>query len=218
MPLNQHQALAFMSRHCAFAAAALLVAGCSNLSQGEKAGVAALAVAGTVIAGNTPTTDIEQTYYVGVFDPQDQLPPILYRIRVRGQASALNTTRFASGWVRAELLDSLGSVSFAKDKGIEISKADEKYQTFATGRRLVMFGPEGFREAPAGHRLVIAMGSDPSKFFNAVDEALGVVTAATQGRGSAALDQNLFKDLVDLRAQHDRLSEIRGDAAAAANR
>ena len=50
----------------------------------------------------------------------------------------------------------------------------------------MMFGPEGFREAPANHRLVVVMGADPSAFFEAVDQTLGVIAQATQGISKAA--------------------------------
>lgn len=193
-------------------ALAMSLAGCGNLSQGERAAGSSLVV-GSVIAGNIPTTDIEQVYYLGVFDPQDQLPPTIYRVRLRGQASALNATRYASGWVRADLIDSLSTVAQSKDGGIQITRADEQTQAFSTGRRLVMFGPEGFREAPRDHRLVIAMGSDPGKFFSAVDEALGVVAVATQGRGGLKLEQDLFREMTELKVQRDRLDDIRTDAA-----
>jgi hypothetical protein len=193
---------------------ALLVLGaCSHLSSGEKAALGGLVV-GTYIGSQLPSSDIEQVYYLGVFDPQEQLPPTLYRVRVRGQASALSNTKFASGWVRADLIDSLSTISFQKQgSSFEITKADEQAKALSTGRRLMMFGPEGFREAPKDHRLVIVMGADPDKFFGAVDEALGVVAAATQGAGGAQLERDLFRELSLLQAQRIRLEELRADAA-----
>ena len=47
-----------------------------------------------------------------------------------------------------------------------------------TGRRMMLFGPEGFRAAPADHRLAVVMASDPSAFFEAIDSALGQLSAA----------------------------------------
>jgi len=205
-------------RGAAISLLALCASGCSGLSSGEKFAVGALVV-GTAIGGNVPTTDIEQVYYLGVFDPQDQLPPTIYRVRVRGQASALSATQYASGWVRAELIDSLTStVSPNEERGFKVTADAEQTAKLDTGRRLVLFGPEGFREAPRNHRLVIAMGSDPGKFFSAVDEALGVVAAATQGRGSAQMQQDLFRELTQLKAQRDRLGEIQADVAQKANK
>lgn len=52
------------------------------------AGWAVGAAAVTVVGAQTPSQSIEQTYYVGVFDPKEQIPPALYRLTVRGQASA----------------------------------------------------------------------------------------------------------------------------------
>ena len=45
-----------------------------------------------------------------------------------------------------------------------------------TGRKLVLFGPEGFRPVPKNHRLVIVMGSNPEEFFKAIDESLGMIS------------------------------------------
>ena len=201
-------------RGAALSLLALCASGCSGLSDGEKLAVGTLVV-GSVIGGNVPTTDIEQVYYLGVFDPQDQLPATIYRIRVRGQSGMINTTKFASGWVRADLVDSLSTITHTSSSGgFEIKRADEETKALKTGRRLVMFGPEGFREAPKDHRLVVVMGSDPQKFFSAVDEALGVVAAATQGTGGADLQRTLFADLAEFKAQRDRLEELRNDTGA----
>jgi hypothetical protein len=79
----------------ALLAAPLIVSGCSL----DPATRNSLAGVGVAVAGVTPSTNLEQVYYLGVFDPQEQIPPTLYRVRVRGQASALNFTRYASGWV-----------------------------------------------------------------------------------------------------------------------
>jgi len=191
----------------------LLITGCST----DPATRNSLLGVGVAVAAVTPSTNLEQVYYLGVFDPQDQLPPTLYRVRVRGQASALNFTRYASGWVHADLIDSLStSVKFSSkelDSGVQVSAADgADYKAFQTGRRLVLFGPEGFREAPPNHRLVIAMGSSPEKFFNAIDQALGNVAAATQGQSGPRLEQGLFKELLRLRSERERLEDIRSES------
>ena len=155
----------------------LATTGCDSLQGNITLGV----VGATIVGGQAPTHEIEQIYYLGVFDPQDQLPPEVYRVRVHGQSSFLNATKFASGWVRADVMDSLGtSIGFNKKSGrIEITKGDkDDLAKIKTGRRLVMFGPEGFREAPADHRLVVVMGASPENFFKAVDESLSVVSQA----------------------------------------
>lgn len=160
-----------------------LLAGCANSAANYTLGVGS-----TAALGHTPTTNIAQTYYLGVFDPREQLPATIYRIRVQGQASALSTTAFASGWVRADLVDSL-SGQIALDKN-QVKLGDDPVNLVAReedkgalNRRLIMFGPEGFREAPKNHRLVVVMGSNPQTFFSSVDRALGVVASVTQSQG-----------------------------------
>lgn len=185
----------------------LILSGCSTTEGNIALGVGAA----TVLGGNSPNCEIEQIYYLGVFDPQEQVPPTVYRVRVHGQASFISFTRFASGWVRADLIDSLGSgVEFNKGTGrISITKADsDSLAKLQTGRRLVLFGPEGFREAPKDHRLVIVMGSSPEKFFQAVDESLGVISQAQAEQQSAALDRDLFEALVMVKNERERLDAL----------
>lgn len=168
------------STRVAVLASAFILAGCSSAAANYAGGVGAV-----IGLGHTPTTSIGQTYYLGVFDPREQLPPTIYRIRVQGQASALSTTAFASGWVRADLVDSLSGqvgldknkVTFSEDVNNGVTPEEDKG---ALNRRLVMFGPEGFREAPRNHRLVVVMGSNPEGFFSSVDRALGVVASVSQ--------------------------------------
>ena len=92
-----------LSRAFATSLAALAVlaslAGCGSLTVAQRNQVAGLAAA--TLGSMTPNADLEQTYYLGSFDPQDQIPPAIYRIRVRGQSSLLSTVRFASSWVPA---------------------------------------------------------------------------------------------------------------------
>ena len=140
--------------------AGLGLTACENIE-----GTVALGVVGaTLVGAQSPSHEIQQIYYLGVFDPQDQLPPQVYRVRVHGQASFVSLVNFASGWVPANLIDSLGTtVSLNKQTGgVKFQKAGEdETAPLKTGRRLVVFGPEGFREAPADHRLVVVMGSSP---------------------------------------------------------
>jgi hypothetical protein len=181
-----------------------LASGCASVATQNAAG----AVAGVLVGGHLPSSSIRQVYYLGVFDPREQLPPTIYRVRVQGQASALALTKFASGWVRAELVDSLsGQVTLPGDKvpvgdptQVEIDKGA------LGGRRLVMFGPEGFREAPRNHRLVIVMGANPEAFFSAVDQALGVVAQVTQGgEAGPEIEKALWLDLARTRALRQRV-------------
>lgn len=179
---------------------ALSSTACNSLPQNIALGAAITTAIGAVIPGH----DIEQVYYLGSFDPQEQVPPALYRVRVRGQASIIGWMRFGSGWVPAELIDSLGS-------SLEINKTDGKIQfthenskslsKLAIGRRLMQFGPEGFREVPKEHRLVIVMGSDPENFFAAMDEALDVVSQGKADQDSRALNRLLFDALITVKAE-----------------
>ncbi|HYE32224.1 MAG TPA: hypothetical protein VEH27_12400, partial [Methylomirabilota bacterium] len=78
-----------------------------------------LAVAGATLSGSQMITDeLEQIYYLGVFDPLEQLPPTIYRVTVRGQSSALNRSKFASGWVPAPFIDSLSARVLEDDNGV----------------------------------------------------------------------------------------------------
>ncbi|MEZ5658428.1 MAG: hypothetical protein R3E83_07810 [Burkholderiaceae bacterium] len=130
---------------------------------------------------------LETTYYLGVYDQRDQLPPTLYRIRVRGQSSVFNNVSFASGWLPATVVDSIaGSVKGSADDPdapIE-AKSNGTQVNLATGRGLMLFGPEGFREAPRAHRLVIYMGSSPAKAEVGIRRGAGHRCRASSGKGA----------------------------------
>ena len=192
IPLNSCWALSLLT--------AVLATGCNTLPQNIALGAVITTAVGAVIPGH----DIEQVYYLGSFDPQEQVPPALYRVRVRGQASIISWMRFGSGWVPAELIDSLGSaVEINKaDSNIVFTKADsDQLAKLKIGRRLMQFGPEGFREVPKNHRLVLVMGSDPEAFFAAMDEALGAVSQDKVDRDSATLNRLLFESMASVRAE-----------------
>ncbi len=176
-------------------------------------------VGATVLGANTPSQEIQQTYYLGAFDPQEQLPPTVYRIRLHGQASFISFMRFASGWVPAPLIDSLSSsVGFEEEKtgGVRIDAgASEQLAKLTTGRRLMVFGPEGFREAPRDHRLVVVMGSSPEDFFEAIDESLGIIAEARASQADDALDEKLFQALIELRSERQKLQDLERDVDAA---
>ena len=188
--------------------ASIALGGCGSLNAKIATGL----ISSTVLGGRSPTNELEQTYYLGVFDPQDQLPPTIYRVRVHGQASFISVNSFASGWVPSEVVDSLAT-SISLDQGrVKIEKAgSDDFKMFKTGRRLMLFGPEGFREAPANHRLVIVMGSSPDKFFNAVDQSLGVIAQATQGSTDGELDKLLFQALTQTRSERNQMDELAQD-------
>ncbi len=127
--------------------------------------------------------------------------------------SAINRTRFASGWVRAELIDSLNSrVAFDAEKDdVSMSGGEAKVSELGSGRRMVIFGPEGFREAPRNHRLVIVMGGDPSAFFAAMDEVLGTVARVQVERAESAAGKEVVTRLEKLRQNKDRVQSVLDD-------
>lgn len=77
-----------------------LTTGCNSIPQNVALG----AVIGTGVGAIIPAHDIEQVYYLGSFDPQEQVPPALYRVRVRGQASIIS-------WMKRRM----GSDTFSED-------------------------------------------------------------------------------------------------------
>jgi hypothetical protein len=191
----------------------LLGGGCATPQQ-----TAGLAIGGVIVAGGqAPTHEIEQIYYLGVFDPQEQLPPTIYRVTVRGQSSFLNTTHFASGWVPARVIDSLGGQVGADanaNTAATITGADAAHEVnLKVGRRLVMFGPEGFREAPRDHRLVILMAADPSKFFDQVDNTLGDISHVTIERNNSQIREKLFTVYQAVRNSRENLNQFRLEVA-----
>ena len=69
----------------------LIVALAFNFSSctflGTKQNIA-FGVADTAIASVTPNGKIEQTYYLGIYDPREQLPELqFYRVKVKAQSS-----------------------------------------------------------------------------------------------------------------------------------
>ena len=194
---------------CLLPLCAIALTGCYALKAAERNYAAALA--GTAVLATTPSAEIEQVYYLGSFDPQEQLPPAIYRIRVRGQSSILNSTRFASGWVPAEIVDSLTRSLSVDARTGQVSVGGTATTTEAladTGRGLVLFGPEGFREAPRGHRLVILMGSNPEIVEQAFSTALGSIAQIKFGEAGGELDRKLLAQLTTLHADKERLKSV----------
>ncbi len=196
---------------CALALAGATVSGCGNLSPTEN--LVGGAVVATALGAQAPTHEIQQIFYFGVFDPQGQLPAQMYRIRVHGQASFISQMQFASGWVPAAMIDSLGSSAKFGDQGsVGLSQgANSQLSNLSEGRRLMLFGPQGFREAPKDHRLVIVMGATPEGFFGAIDETVGKVSEVMEERRNSALVQKLFQALTAAKADRERLIEVRRD-------
>ena len=186
-----------------------LLGGCGGMTVAQTNSV--IAGSGFGAGALTPSGDLEQTYYLGSFDPRGQLPPSIYRIRVRGQASALTATRFASSWVPAEVVDSLtGTVSneAGRRDPTVTSDANSRSSLADAGRALVMFGPEGFREAPRNHRLVVIMGANPDAVENAFASALGTVASVKFGTRGSGLERNSFSLLLELSREREELKAL----------
>ena len=182
-------------------------AGCATPPQ-----TAALAVAGaTVVGAQVPSNEVEQMYYLGVFDPEEQLPPTIYRVTVRGQASFLSGTKFGSGWVPASIIDSLNGQVSADPygaEGIQVTPGTQSPPRFKLDRRLVLFGPEGFREAPRDHRLVIVMGASPKAWFDAVDQALADSSSVSVERGNQQVQKQLLDELERLQSRREPIAGL----------
>lgn len=196
-----------MSAHRRVGAALMSIGlvGCANPTEYTLLGAGA-----TGYFAQAPANEIEQIYYLGVFDPQEQVPPTIYRVTVRGQASALSQMKFGSGWVHASLIDSLQTRAAHDEHGdIVTSSSGDTKPGIETGRRLMLFGPEGFREAPKDHRLVIVMGSSPDKFFNAMDQSLQYVQKVNAKELDPAILRGLIGERERLKYDALRLKEIR---------
>ena len=190
----------------------LSTVGCAGDPAATNAAIAGGVVAGTLVGAQSPGQEIEQVYYLGVFDPQDQLPAEVYRVTVHGQASAISGMQFGSGWVPASFIDSLNSnIAFQKESGLLTTTQGEEKQmaTLKTGRRLMMFGPEGFREAPKDFRLVIVMGASPQAFFQAIDTSLGLISQVQKGAVDSSITQQLIQERQNLLSQQQRLATLK---------
>jgi hypothetical protein len=169
----------------------------------------------TTFIGLTPGHQFEEVYYLGVFDPQEQVPPTVYRIIVQGKASSFSKMKFGSGWVPAQLVDSLNTnLSFgnaSKSNLMEFEKGMEEEMTAPkTGRRLVMFGPEGFREAPpADHRLVIVMGASPEEYFQAMDSVLGEISQIKHELIESEVKYIIIRTFLDIKTEQEQLKDIK---------
>lgn len=191
-----------------------VLAGCNSTTGPIVGGT----IGATVLGAMSPTQEIEQIYYLGVFDPQDQLPEAVYRLTVKGQASFISFMSFASGWLPASIIDSLGGDVTMRtqegNRGLSITGPDAATKVdLQTGRRLVLFGPEGFREAPRNHRLVIVMGASPERFFKAIDTALGEIAQMQVERDNSGVQKEIFQALLNLKTDQQAFKEVELDVA-----
>jgi hypothetical protein len=172
-----------------------------------------LIASGTALGAHSPAHEIEQIYYLGVFDPMEQTPSAIFRLTVRGQASLLSWMRFASGWAPASLVDSLNTNLTFTDQGVVAASKEETaaLSQIQTGRRLILFGPEGYREAPRNHRLVLVMSSSPEKYFSALGEALGTIADVQVQKLDARFHEELLRCLAKVRDEQKRIEAVRDD-------
>jgi len=176
-------------------------------------------VVGSVFGAYTPTDSIEQIYYLGAYDPLEQLPPAVYRVRVRGQSSATSRMKFGSGWVKADLIDSLETTatipatSITTEQGGATIQGTRRPSPVTSGRRLVLFGPEGTRNVPRDHRLVVVMGASPESFFQAVDESLRIFNDAKVERVDGAVREKLLVEMNRVQEEQLALARLGPDVA-----
>ncbi len=186
----------------------ILFGGCNT------AEIAGSTVGATLLGAQAPGSEIQQIYYLGVFDPMEQIPPQVYRIRVHGQASAISATNFSSGWVPADVIDSLtskiqhSSSGVAEVTGTPTPTPGQTSGSFLEGRKLVLFGPEGFREAPENHRLVIVMGSSPQKFFSAINNTLTGIASVNLETSTSDVSQKILNYRNQLLNDRKRLLDL----------
>ena len=201
---------------CVAAVLAAAASGCGVAEQNIALGLGA----GTLAGGSSPGHELEQVYYLGVFDRQDQVQPTVYRLTVRGQASAISGMKFGSGWVHADVIDALNThAGFNKASGDRVSITGGGNEPgsgggIEEGRRLVMFGPEGFRDAPKDHRLVMVMGASPEAFFNAIDTSLGLIAQVRRDQIDPAITRQLIEARERLRGEQRQLAELGRDVAS----
>lgn len=162
-----------------------------------------------------PSNSLEQTYYLGVFDPREQVPESFYRVRIRGQGSLISNVRYASGWAPANMLDTLTTDVRLNpnDQESEVKISGTPSDTpFKLNRRLVLFGPEGFREAPIDHRLVIVMGGSPHVFFDSINKVLGGVPGSGNYENTQVFKTQLLPELNQIKKFEGELSAKKKEA------
>lgn len=80
----------------------------SCATPGQTAGAVAGGILGvTTVGAYKVGPEIQQVYYLGMYDSTGTLPTQMYRVTVHGQSSFISGATFASGWVPAALVDTL---------------------------------------------------------------------------------------------------------------
>jgi len=115
------------------------------------------------------STNVKTTHYLGVFDPQEQVPAELYRITIEGNAGVFSKVNYATGWVPANAADLLSvDVRPSQDGKIEITGDQSKTVTVGARRQFFEIGPTGVATQPEDGRFVVVMSSNPDYFFKKV--------------------------------------------------
>jgi len=128
-------------------------------------------------------TKVRTTHYLASFDPEDQVPPELYKIQIRGDASAFSNVKYGSGWVPASQADLLEVDVRQNDQGrVEITGNSAKGVSVTARRRFFEIGPAGVSTQPQDGRFVVVMSANPDYFF----QKLGMLTRF--GKDDSAVD------------------------------
>lgn len=114
-------------------------------------------------------TRIHTIHYLGVFDPQDQVPPELYRIDISGRAGAFSNVKYGSGWVPARQADLLVQDIRPDDQGrISVTGDETRTVSVTPRRRFFEIGPFAVATEPDDGRFVVVMSADPDYFFKKI--------------------------------------------------
>ena len=95
-----------------------------------------------------------------------------------------------------------------KTGAVGTQRGSDPSQLSDQDRKLVLFGPEGFRTAPRGHRLVVVMGSSPEAVEQAFSSALGTVARVRFSPSATSVERDLFAQLNELAAERDQFKAL----------
>ncbi len=156
-----------------------------------------LSIFAPLVLGACASQDFRQVYYLGVYDPNEEVTQQLYRVSIQGDTAWYSTVKYASGWAPADAVDSLMGTVTQEKAGLRI-RTEGGDVRLPPGRSLVLYGPEGFRIVPQDHRLVLVMSSDPSEFFKQVQLIAGAkVEADLSGEREVLLELLQEESLVN---------------------
>lgn len=185
-----------------------LLGGCATNWQTASLAVGAV----TAVGGQAPTHEVEQIYYLGIYDPEEQLPQQIYRVKVHGQSSLLSNVRFSSGWVPAKLVDTLDvSLNFDQERNrltLQPSSNHADIAALQSGKKHVLFGPEGHRVAPKDHRLVIVMASSAEKYFDTITDTLDQVSKFQTQTDNSRVVRELMLELSRRSLEREKLEQM----------